>query len=249
MRMEGKIALVSGGAGGIGSAICRLFAAEGARVTVADIDSGRGERVVEKIAEAGGEAFYVDLDVTKEEDWERAVAATVERFGGLNVLVNNAGAYSPELVADTPLETWNRIMAVNATGAFLGSKHAIPEMKKLGGGSIVNMSSGAGIVGNADGTAYGPSKGAVKILTKTTAHQYAMDGIRANSIHPGPIDTPMLHAQTREAAEKGDPVANIPMGRIGTPEEIAFGALYLASDESSYVTGIELPIDGGRVNV
>ena len=126
--------MVTGGAGGIGSAICRLFAAEGAKVTVADIDSGRGERVVEEVAEAGGEAFYVDLDVTKEEDWERAVAATVERFGGLNVLVNNAGAYSPELVADTPLETWNRIMAVNATGAFLGSKHAIPEMMKVGWG-------------------------------------------------------------------------------------------------------------------
>ena len=246
--MDGKIALVTGGAGGIGSAICRLFAAEGAKVVVADMDSERGEDVVSEITGAGGEAMYINLDVTKERDWERAVAATVERFGELNVLVNNAGAYSPELVTDTPLETWERIMAVNATGAFLGSKHAIPEMKKSGGGAIVNMSSGAGIVGNADGTAYGPAKGALKILTKTTAHQYAREGIRANSIHPGPIDTPMLHAQTREAAERGDPVANIPMGRIGTPEEIAFGALYLASDESSYVTGVELPIDGSRVN-
>ena len=246
--MEGKIALVSGGAGGIGSAICRLFASEGAKVVVADVDSGRGEGVVTEITGSGGEAVYIDLDVTREEDWERAVAATVERFGGLNVLVNNAGAYSPELVADTPLETWERIMAVNATGTFLGSKHAIPEMKRSGGGSIVNMSSGAGIVGNADGTAYGPAKGAVKILTKTTAHQYAREGIRANSIHPGPIDTPMLHAQTREMAEQGDAIGNIPMGRIGTPEEIAYGALYLASDESSYVTGVELPIDGGRVN-
>ncbi len=249
MRMEGKIAIVTGGAGGIGSAICRLFAAEGAKVAVADIDPEGGASVVNEIAKAGGEALFVELDVTREEDWERAVSITVDRFGGLNVLVNNAGAYSPELVADTPLETWERIMAVNATGTFLGSKHAIPEMKKSGGGSIVNMSSGAGIVGNADGTAYGPAKGAVKILTKTTAHQYAREGIRANSIHPGPIDTPMLHAQTREAAERGDPVADIPMGRIGTPEEIAFGALYLASDESSYVTGVELPIDGGRVNV
>lgn len=248
MRMEGKIALVTGGAGGIGSAICRLFAAEGAMVAVADVDSGRGEKVVTEITDTGGDAVYIDLDVTKEEDWKRAVASTVERFGGLNVLVNNAGAYSPELVADTPLETWERVMAVNATGTFLGSKHAIPEMKKSGGGSIVNMSSGAGIVGNADGTAYGPAKGAVKILTKTTAHQYAREGIRANSIHPGPIDTPMLHAQTRKMADKGDPIGNIPMGRIGTPEEIAYGVLYLASDESSYVTGIELPIDGGRVN-
>ncbi len=248
MRMEGKIALVTGGAGGIGSAICRLFTSEGAKVVVADVDSGRGEGVVTEITGSGGEAIYIDLDVTKEEDWERAVATTVERFGGLNVLVNNAGAYSPELVADTPLETWERIMAVNATGTFLGSKHAIPEMKRSGGGSIVNMSSGAGIVGNADGTAYGPAKGAIRILTKTTAHQYAREGIRANSIHPGPIDTPMLHAQTREMAEQGDAIGNIPMGRIGTPEEIAYGALYLASDESSYVTGVELPIDGGRVN-
>ena len=240
--------MVTGGAGGIGSAICRLFASEGAKVVVADVDSERGEGVVTEIRGSGGDAVYMDLDVTKEKDWERAVAATVERFGGLNVLVNNAGAYSPELVADTPLETWERIMAVNATGTFLGSKHAIPEMKRSGGGSIVNMSSGAGIVGNADGTAYGPAKGAIRILTKTTAHQYAREGIRANSIHPGPIDTPMLHTQTREMAEQGDPIGNIPMGRIGTPEEIAYGALYLASDESSYVTGIELPIDGGRVN-
>ena len=249
MRMEGKIALVTGGAGGIGSAICRLFAKEGAKVAVADLNVGGGQKVVEEVAEAGGEAFFIELDVTSEKDWERAVSTVVERYGGLNVLVNNAGAYSPELVADTPLETWERVMAVNATGTFLGSKHAIPEMLKAGGGSIVNMSSGAGIVGNADGTAYGPAKGAVKILTKTTAHQYALEGIRANSIHPGPIDTPMLHAQTREASERGDQVDNIPMGRIGTPEEIAYGALYLASDESSYVTGIELPIDGGRVNV
>ena len=247
--MEGKIALVTGGAGGIGSAICRLFASEGAKVAVADVNVGGGQKVVEEVAEAGGEALFIELDVTSEKDWERAVSTVVERYGGLNVLVNNAGAYSPELVADTPLETWERVMAVNATGTFLGSKHAIPEMLKAGGGSIVNMSSGAGMVGNADGTAYGPAKGAVKILTKTTAHQYALEGIRANSIHPGPIDTPMLHAQTREASERGDQVDNIPMGRIGTPEEIAYGALYLASDESSYVTGIELPIDGGRVNV
>ena len=246
MRMVGKIALVTGGAGGIGSAICRLFAAEGAKVVIGDVDAARGKALEAELGEA---ALYLDLDVTSEPDWQRAVAETVARFGGLNVLVNNAGAYHPELVADTPLETWERIMSVNATGAFLGSKHAIPEMIKAGGGSIVNISSGAGIVGNPDGTAYGAAKGAVRILTKTTAHQYALQGIRANSIHPGPIDTPMLHAQTREASERGDQVDSIPMGRIGTPEEIAYGVLYLASDESSYVTGIELPIDGGRVNV
>ena len=173
----------------------------------------------------------------------------MERFGQLNVLVNNAGIYRKELVDETSVEAWDEVMGVNARGTFLGSKHAIPEMKKAGGGSIVNMSSGAGLVGNPDGAAYGASKGAVRILTKATAAQYGKYGIRANSIHPGPIETAMLRPQLLDPGARESSLEAIPLGRIGTPQEIAYGALYLASDESSYVTGVELPIDGGRVAI
>ena len=249
MRLEGKVALISGGARGIGEAIARLFAREGACVTIGDILEDEGQRVAREIDDAGGRALFVRLDVTVEEEWRRAVQATVERFGQLNVLVNNAGIYRKELVDETSVEAWDEVMGVNARGAFLGSKHAIPEMKKAGGGSIVNMSSGAGLVGNPDGAAYGASKGAVRILTKATAAQYGKYGIRANSIHPGPIETAMLRPQLLDPVARESSLEAIPLGRIGTPQEIAYGALYLASDESSYVTGVELPIDGGRVAI
>ena len=249
MRLEGKVALISGGARGIGEAIARLFAREGACVTIGDILEDEGQRVAREIDDAGGRALFVRLDVTVEEDWRRAVQATVERFGQLNVLVNNAGIYRKELVDETSVEAWDEVMGVNAKGVFLGSKHAIPEMKKAGGGSIVNMSSGAGLVGNPDGAAYGASKGAVRILTKATAAQYGKYGIRANSIHPGPIETAMLRPQLLDPGARESSLEAIPLGRIGTPQEIAYGALYLASDESSYVTGVELPIDGGRVAI
>ncbi|MCH9036875.1 MAG: glucose 1-dehydrogenase [Chloroflexi bacterium] len=249
MRLEGKVALISGGARGIGEAIARLFAREGASVTIGDILEDEGQRVAREIDDAGGRALFVRLDVTVEEEWRRAVQATVERFDQLNVLVNNAGIYRKELVDETSVEAWDEVMGVNAKGAFLGSKHAIPEMKKAGGGSIVNMSSGAGLVGNPDGAAYGASKGAVRILTKATAAQYGKYGIRANSIHPGPIETAMLRPQLLDPGARESSLEAIPLGRIGTPQEIAYGALYLASDESSYVTGVELPIDGGRVAI
>ena len=249
MRLEGKVALISGGARGIGEAIARLFAREGACVTVGDILEDEGQRVAREIDDAGGRALFVRLDVTVEEEWRRAVQATVERFGQLNVLVNNAGIYRKELVDETSVEAWDEVMGVNARGVFLGSKHAIPEMKKAGGGSIVNMSSGAGLVGNPDGAAYGASKGPVRILTKATAAQYGKYGIRANSIHPGPIETAMLRPQLLDPGARESSLEAIPLGRIGTPQEIAYGALYLASDESSYVTGVELPIDGGRVAI
>ena len=249
MKMEGKVAIVTGAAGGIGRAIACLFAAEGACIAITDINTEEGQKVADQIASLGGRSTFVYLDVTDEENWKSVVAVTVKEFGKINVLVNNAGAYSPEVVDQTNLDTWQRVMAVNCTGAFLGCKHVIPEMKKDGGGSIVNMSSGAGIVGNDNGAAYGSSKGALRMLTKATAAQYGKFRIRANSIHPGPIDTPMLHPNTRNLETRAQALASIPLGRIGDPEEVALGALYLASDDSSYVTGIELPIDGGRVNI
>jgi len=248
MKMEGKVAIVTGGASGIGRAIANLFAYEGASVTVADVNVESGQKVSDDIVLLGGKSIFVYLDVTDEENWKTAVAITVKEFKKVNVLVNNAGISSTEIVHEISLETWQRVMAVNSTGAFLGSKHVIPEMKKDGGGSIVNMSSGAGIVGNDNGAAYGTSKGAVRILTKATAAQYGKFNIRANSIHPGPIDTPMLSANLRNPETQSEALASIPLGRIAQPEEVALGALYLASDDSSYVTGVGLPIDGGRVN-
>ena len=245
MRLEGKVALISGGARGIGEAIARLFAREGACVTIGDILEDEGQRVAREIDDAGGRALFVRLDVTVEEEWRRAVQATVERFGQLNVLVNNAGIYRKELVDETSVEAWDEVMGVNAKGAFLGSKHTIPEMKKAGGGSIVNMSSGAGLVGNPDGAAYGASKGAVRILTKATAAQYGKYGIRANSIHPAPIETAMLRPQLLDPGARESSLEAIPLGRIGTPQEIAYGALFLASDESSFMTGAHVVIDGG----
>ncbi|MFQ5873014.1 MAG: SDR family NAD(P)-dependent oxidoreductase [Dehalococcoidia bacterium] len=246
MRLEGKVALVSGGARGIGAAIARLFAREGACVAIGDILEEEGRGVASDIGESGCGALFVELDVTREEDWRRAVAETVRKYGKLNVLVNNAGIFRKERVEELGEDVWHEVMEVNAKGVFLGTKWAIPEMRKVGGGSIVNISSGAGLVGNPDGAAYGASKGAVRIFTKTTAVQYGKDGIRANSIHPGPVDTTMLAPRFADPHARENRLEAIPLGRIGTPEEIAYGALYLASDESSYVTGAELAIDGGR---
>ena len=230
----------------MGATEAKLFAREGAKVVIGDILESEGHMTEAEINETGGECLFVHLDVTSEQDWQRAVAATVARFGKLDVLVNNAGIWPKEpRLEDTSEELWNRIMEINVKGVFLGTKHAIPEMRKAGGGSIINISSVSGLVGSSGSSAYTASKGAVRLFNKSTAIQYAREGIRANSIHPGSIDTPLTHHvwqddQTREAA-----IAKNPLGRIGTPEDVAYGALFLASDESSFMTGSELVIDGG----
>ena len=185
------------------------------------------------------------LDVTSEADWERAVGAVMEGFGALDVLVNNAGIYNRALVEDTTLEEWERVMSVNSSGVFLGTKAAIPAMRKSGGGSIVNMSSVAGLVGSRTQTVYNASKGAVRLLTKSTAVQYAPEGIRANSVHPGVIETDMMKEVIRTEEERSTRISLTPIPRFGTPEDVAHGVLFLASDEASYVTGAELVIDGG----
>jgi cyclopentanol dehydrogenase len=251
MRMEGKVAIISGGARGLGAAQAILLARESACVTIGDVLVEEGKKLADQIVDSGGQAMFQKLDVTKEADWRQIVQATVQKYGKLNVLVNNAGISVRETVEETTEEVWDRAMDVNAKGVLFGSKWAIPEMRKAGGGSIVNISSDAGIVGNSYGAAYGASKGAVRILTKDTAIQYAKDNIRANSIHPGPIDTPMLAEALRSlppdvSAQSNSPDM-MPLGRIGEPNDIAYGVLYLASDESTYVTGAELSIDGGRV--
>ena len=248
-RLSEKVAIVTGGASGIGAATCRLFAEEGAKgVVIADINEELGEEVADQIRKQGGDAFYIFLDVSDEQQWIDTVTTTVERYGRLDVTVNNAGMSTWESrknVEDTTLEIWNRMHAVNVTGVFLGTKYSIPEMRKVGGGSIINISSIYGIVGSKGGTSYHSAKGGVRTFTKATAIQYAAENIRANSIHPGFADTGMtaeLHAQPDEHARR---ISQTPIGRMGTPEDMAWGCLYLASDESSFVTGVELPIDGG----
>ena len=245
MRLEGKVALITGAARGQGAAEARLFAQEGAKVIVADVSDPEGIAVAAEIAEAGGDAIYVHLDVTDESEWEAAVQSAITSFGKLDILVNNAGIWRRGHVMETSSEQWDAIMDVNAKGVFLGTKAAIPEMRKAGGGSIVNISSTAGLVGSKTSSAYSASKGAVRIFSKSTAIQYASEGIRANSIHPGPIDTDMGDQVWPDPTSREASISRTALSRIGTAQDIAYGALYLASDESSFVTGSELVIDGG----
>ncbi|MDP7586687.1 MAG: glucose 1-dehydrogenase [Dehalococcoidia bacterium] len=245
MRLEGKVALITGAARGQGAAEARMFAQEGAKVILADVTDQEGIAVAAEIAEAGGDAIYVHLDVTNEDEWDSAVQSAVSSFGKLDILVNNAGIWRRGHVMETSSEQWDDIIDVNAKGVFLGTKAAIPEMRKAGGGSIVNISSTAGLVGSKTSAAYSASKGAVRIFSKSTAVQYAAEGIRANSIHPGPIDTDMGDQVWPDATSREASISRTALARIGTANDIAYGALYLASDESSFVTGSELVIDGG----
>jgi NAD(P)-dependent dehydrogenase (short-subunit alcohol dehydrogenase family) len=245
-RLEGKVALISGGARGQGETETRLFVREGARVVFGDILDAQGQKVEADIRAAGGDATYVHLDVTSERDWRAAVEVALQRHGKLNVLVNNAGIIIRKSIEDTSVEEWDRTQAVNVKGVFLGTKYALPAMRQAGGGSIINISSIAGLVGSTYGSpSYIASKGAVRLFTKATAIQQAKDGIRCNSIHPGPIETEMIQDTLEDQAFLQDRLRRIPLGRIGKVEDVAYGVLYLASDESSYVTGSELVIDGG----
>ena len=245
MRLEGKVALITGGARGQGAAEARLFAREGAKVVIADVLDPDGISVAAEINELGGDATYVHLDVSSEADWQEAIAAAVSAYGKLDVLVNNAAIWRGGHVLETDGEQWDAVLDINAKGVFLGTKLAIPEMRRAGGGSIVNISSTAGLVGSRTSTAYSASKGAVRLFTKSTAVQYGAEGIRANSIHPGPIDTAMGDQVWPDAGSREETIERTVLKRIGKPEDIANGALFLASDESSFMTGAELVIDGG----
>ena len=245
MRLDGKVALISGGARGMGATEARLFVSEGAKVVLGDILEDQGQQVEAEIVESGGEAIFVKLDVTVESDWQRAVSTAVQRFGKLDILVNNAGIFDRSTVEGQTIEDWDRVMSINAKGVFLGTKSAIPAMREAEGGSIVNISSVAGLTGSIQATSYNTSKGAVRLLTKSTAIQYAPDGIRCNSVHPGPIETMMLDEVFPDPDYRTQREALIPMGRFGTIEDVAKGVLFLASDESSFMTGSELVIDGG----
>ena len=245
MRLKDKVVIITGGVGGIGSATVRRFAVEGAKLVIVDLNENEGEALAGELKDDGYAATFISLDVTNEQQWIRAVDATIEKYGQLDILVNNAGIFRMETVDETDLELWNRIQEVNATGVFLGIKHGAAAMRRRGGGSIVNISSGAGIVGSTTGAAYHASKGAVRLLTKAAAIQYAADGIRVNSVHPGVTNTPMIRELMADETAGAGFLAGTPMGRLGRPEEIANAILFLASDEASFITGAELVVDGG----
>ena len=248
-RLDGKVAFISGGARGMGAEEARLFAREGAKVAIGDVLEEDGRRVEAEINESGGDCLFLRLDVTSEANWQDAIAATVSRFGALHILVNNAGIGGVGgLVEDTSVEDWDRVMDINGKGVFLGTKAAIPEMQAAGGGSIINISSQLGIVATDNSSPmYHASKGAVRILTKSTAIQFAPDGIRANSVHPGPVVTAMTERRREDPEAYALMRSRIPLGRFAEPIEIANAVLYLASDESGYVTGSEVVVDGGWV--
>lgn len=247
MRMTGKVALVSGAAGGMGAATARLFAAEGAKaVVVADILDREGKDVVAGIGKAGGHASYVHLDVTDEAQWKAAVEGTVAAHGRLDVLVNNAGISGSAESDLYDTAAWNRLMGINATGVFLGMKYATAAMKQSGGGSIVNLSSISGIVGQGYiHVGYNASKGAVRLITKAGAAQHGKHNIRVNSVHPGLMPPMRTSGRTADPAMRAKTLKGVPMGRAGEVDEVARAILFLACDESSYVTGAELVVDGG----
>src|SRR5260370_445140 len=245
MRLKDKVAIVTGGAHGMGEAEARLFAAEGAQVVVADILGKEAEAVAAHIRAGGGEASAATMDVRSEPAWVEVIAKTLASYGRLDVLVNNAGISGRSVGDPDGLEGWHRIIAVNQTSVFLGTKLAAEQMAKTGGGSIVNISSIMGFVGGTSGhPAYSASKGAVRIYTKSAAVRYGPMGVRVNSVHPGYMP-PMLNATN--ANERADKISLTPLRRLGEPIEVAYGVLFLASDEASFVTGTELVIDGGYI--
>ena len=247
MRLGGKVALISGGASGMGQSEAIIFAKEGAKVVVADVLEAEGRQVADGL---GGAGRFVRLDVTSEAAWQEAMAATLSHFGKLDVLINNAGisgSFDPDTLSTS---AWDRLMDVNAKGVFLGMKHAIPLMKKAGGGAIVNISSVSGFVGqNGIHMAYNASKGAVRLMTKSAAVQYARSGIRVNSVHPGVLPAMRSSKATADPAFREKMLAGVPMRREGRVEEVAYAVLFLASDEASYITGTELVVDGGWLAV
>src|SRR3989442_12814877 len=248
-KLDGKVGRSRGGARGQGAAEGETFAREGAKVVFGDIRDAEGQKVEAAIRATGREAVYVHLDVTSEGDWQSAVKTATSRFGRLDILINNAAIVIPRVaIEDRTAAEWDRVMAVNAKGVFLGTKYAIPAMRRAGGGSIVNISSVAGIGQSLhQEPAYADSKGAIRIFTKVTASQHAQDGIRCNSVHPGPIDTDMLHSAMPDPDVLKKRLERLPLGRMGMVPGIFTVVLYLGSDDSAYMTGSELVIDGGAL--
>ncbi len=249
MRLANKVALITGGTSGIGRATALLFAREGARVVITGRNEERGRQVVEEIQKAGGSALFIRSDVRLAEECRRAVEDTVRGFGPIDILFNNAGIYFPNTVAGCSEEEWDLTVDINLKGTFLMSKYALPGMIARGKGVIINNGSGWGLVGGAQAAAYCAAKGGVVLLTKAMAIDHARQGIRVNCVCPGDVDTPMLVEDARQRRMSRDDymkeATNRPMGRVGTPEEIARAVLFLSTDESSFVTGATLAVDGG----
>jgi NAD(P)-dependent dehydrogenase (short-subunit alcohol dehydrogenase family) len=246
MRLEDKVALITGGASGMGASMARIFAREGAKVVVADVLDEDGKKVVADITQANGAAVFQHLDVSSEAEWKAAVDTTVAQFGKLDILVNDAGLSGSAVDDLFDIAAWDRLMAVNARGVFLGMKFAIPVMKAAGGGSIVNISSISGITGQHHvHVGYNASKGAVRTLTKSAAVQHGADNIRVNSVHPGLMPPMRSSGRTADPEVRARMLRQVPMGRAGRVEEVANAVLFLASDEASYITGAELWVDGG----
>ena len=245
-RLKDKVALITGGSRGMGATEAKMFADEGAHVVIADILENEGRKTAAEIAASGARCVFTQLDVLKASEWDSVIGTVISNFGKLDVLVNNAGVTSRMMLLDTSEPEWDRVMDINTKGTFLGIKAAIPAIRSSGGGSIINISSQMGLVG-ADyiSPQYQASKGAVRLLTKSVAIQYASDNIRCNSVHPAPIETDMTADVRQDPDAFQDMLRRIPMGRYGKPEEVAYAVLYLASDESSFVTGSELVVDGG----
>jgi NAD(P)-dependent dehydrogenase (short-subunit alcohol dehydrogenase family) len=252
MRLQDKVAVLTGAAAaiegelmGFGGAAAHLFVREGAKVVLTDIRDELGERAAQALRDGGAEARYERLDVTLAADWQRVIGDTMAAYGRLDIVFNNAGISVPTTVEKLTEEEWDRELSVHAKGVFLGTKHAIPAMRQGGGGSIINTSSIMGIVGSPTSPAYSAAKGAIRIFTKTAALQYAKENIRVNSVHPGYAITPLTEKRFADPKVNAELLGKTPMGRLGTAEDIANGVLFLASDESAWMTGSELVIDGG----
>jgi NAD(P)-dependent dehydrogenase (short-subunit alcohol dehydrogenase family) len=246
LRLEGKTALITGSAQGLGEAIARRFAETGAKVFVVDLQDEAGAKTVDAIKEEGGEAFYLNLDVTSEQSWEAVMATVIKVTGRLDILVNNAGINIREPIETMKAEQFDKMLAVNVKGPFLGCKYAIPLLRKNGGGSIINMSSVCGLIGHRYTTeAYTVTKGAVTLLTKTVAVRYGKDNIRCNSLHPSTADTPLTRELLKDPAKREERVGEVPLGRLASVSDIANAALFLASDEAAFINGVAFPVDGG----
>lgn len=246
MRLKNKIALITGSAQGLGAAIAECFAGEGATVFICDMNLEAGLATVARIESKGGKASFLPLDVTREDDWIAALAKVVASHDRLDILVNNAGINIRETIEEMKEENFDTMLAVNVKGPFLGIKHAIPIMRKAGGGAIINMSSVCGLIGHKYTTeAYTITKGAVTLMTKTVGVRYAKDNIRCNSIHPSTVNTPLVEILFKDPKRKEERLGEVPLGRLASDLDVANAALYLASDEASFLNGVSLPVDGG----